>query len=61
MYGPAVFPLALRAVAKLAGVGVPVIGAGGVYQPEDAVAMLGAGALAVQIDTALWKGFKITI
>lgn len=56
MYGPGVFPLALRAVEKLAGFGIPVIGAGGVYQPEDVEAMLGAGAFAVQVDAVLWRG-----
>jgi len=56
MYGPAILPMALRAVEKLAGAAIPVIGAGGVYQPEDVEAMLGAGALAVQVDAALWRG-----
>ena len=56
MYGPAVFPLALRAVEKLARAGNPIIGAGGVYNPENVKSMLDAGALAVQIDTALWRG-----
>lgn len=56
MYGPSVFPLALRAVQKLADSGIPVIGAGGVYQPEDVEAMLGAGALAVQMDSVMWRG-----
>ena len=55
MYGPGVFPLALRAVEVLAGSGIPVIGAGGVYHPEDAAAMLEAGALAVQLDARLWQ------
>jgi len=56
MYGPGVFPLALRVVKKLAGSGIPIIGAGGVYQPRDIEAMLGAGALAVQVDAVLWRG-----
>ncbi len=56
MYGPGVFPLALRAVEKLAGLGIPVIGAGGVYQRRDVEAMLGVGALAVQVDAILWRG-----
>lgn len=57
VYGPAVFPLALEMVKSLAGMGVPVIGAGGVYQPADVEAMLAAGAIAVQIDVALWRGW----
>jgi dihydroorotate dehydrogenase (NAD+) catalytic subunit len=56
MYGPSVFPLALRTVEKLAELGIPVIGAGGVYQAQDVNAMLEAGALAVQVDTILWRG-----
>lgn len=56
MYGPAVFPLALRAVKKLAGLGIPVIGGGGVYQAQDVDAMLEAGARAVQVDSVLWRG-----
>ena len=59
MYGPGVFPLALRAVEKLAGSGIPVIGAGGVYQPRDMEAMLGAGAFAVQVDAVLWRGAAV--
>lgn len=55
MYGPAVFPLALRAVEKLARAGNPIIGAGGVYRPEDVESMLVAGALAVQVDAVLWR------
>jgi dihydroorotate dehydrogenase len=56
MYGSGVFPLALRAVESLAGCGVPVIGAGGVYQQRDLEAMLAAGAFAVQVDAVLWRG-----
>jgi hypothetical protein len=58
MYGPGILPLALRAVGKLAGSGIPVIGAGGVYWPEDVDAMLEAGAFAVQVDAVLWRGGK---
>jgi dihydroorotate dehydrogenase (NAD+) catalytic subunit len=59
LYGPAVFPLALEIVKVLAHQGVTVIGAGGVYQPAGVEAMLAAGAIAVQIDTALWRGWQI--
>lgn len=59
MYGPAVFPLALRVVEKLAGLEIPVIGAGGVYQAQDVDAMLEAGAGAVQVDTVLWRGTNV--
>jgi dihydroorotate dehydrogenase (NAD+) catalytic subunit len=54
--GPATFPLALEALARIAALGVPVIGAGGVYQRRDIDAMLGAGAIAVQLDSVLWRG-----
>jgi dihydroorotate dehydrogenase (NAD+) catalytic subunit len=56
LYGPAVFPLALRAVEQLGALGTPVIGAGGVYRLDQAKAMLRAGAAAVQLDVVLWRG-----
>jgi dihydroorotate dehydrogenase len=56
MYGPGVFPLALRTTEILAWQGIPVIGAGGVYKKSDIQSMLDAGALAVQLDAALWQG-----
>ncbi len=61
LYGPGVYPLALAAVRALAPLEVPIIAGGGVYSPEDARAMLAAGAAAVQLDTVLWrgKGFEI--
>jgi len=55
-YGPALFPLALAAVQVLAKSGLPVIGACGVYRPEDIEAMFAAGALAVQLDAVIWRG-----
>jgi dihydroorotate dehydrogenase (NAD+) catalytic subunit len=56
LYGPALFPQALAAVQALARGGIPVIGAGGVYSAAQAEAMLQAGAIAVQLDAALWRG-----
>jgi dihydroorotate dehydrogenase (NAD+) catalytic subunit len=56
LYGPAVFPIALRLVDDLSRMGVPVIGAGGIYTKEHADAMLAAGALAVQLDSVFWRG-----
>lgn len=56
MYGPGVYPLALEAVGAISEVGVPVIGAGGIYSRADADAMLAAGAFAVQLDSVLWSG-----
>jgi dihydroorotate dehydrogenase (NAD+) catalytic subunit len=55
LYGPAIFPMALREVKELARMGIPVIGAGGIYTEEHKDAMLKAGALAVQMDSILWR------
>ena len=57
LFGPALYPLALAAVHALAGAGAatPVIGAGGVYTPAQAQAMRSAGAMAVQLDSVLWR------
>lgn len=53
--GPAIRPLALRAVHEVARAmpDVPVFGVGGVASGEDAVEMLLAGAWAVQVGTAM--------
>jgi dihydroorotate dehydrogenase (NAD+) catalytic subunit len=56
LYGPALFPQALAAVRSLAQTGVPVIGAGGIYSQVQVQSMLSAGALAVQLDSVLWRG-----
>jgi dihydroorotate dehydrogenase (NAD+) catalytic subunit len=55
LYGPAIFPLALALVRSLVKTGLPVIGAGGVYRRADALAFLSAGAIAVQMDSVLWR------
>lgn len=54
LYGPAVFPQALAAVQGLTRTGIPVIAAGGVISMSDVQTMLDAGAMAVQLDVALW-------
>jgi dihydroorotate dehydrogenase (NAD+) catalytic subunit len=56
LYGPALFPQALAVVKQLSQVGIPVIGAGGLYSTEQSSAMLSAGAFAVQLDSLLWRG-----
>lgn len=56
LYGPAIFPQALEVVRQCANAGFPVIGAGGVEGQAQTEAMLAAGAVAVQMDVALWKG-----
>jgi dihydroorotate dehydrogenase (NAD+) catalytic subunit len=55
LYGPAVFPFALRAVATIRDqLRVPILASGGVYQAEQAAALLRAGAATVQLDGVLW-------
>jgi dihydroorotate dehydrogenase (NAD+) catalytic subunit len=52
--GPAIKPIALRAVHDIAGAlpGVPIVGTGGVSRGIDAVEMMIAGASAVGVGTA---------
>jgi len=58
--GPAVFPLALRAVWEAAGaVEIPVIGCGGISRPQDALSMILAGASAVEVGTALFVDSRL--
>lgn len=53
--GPAIFPLALRMVWETVGLtGLPVVGCGGVSGPEDTLAMLMAGASAVEVGTSMF-------
>jgi dihydroorotate dehydrogenase (NAD+) catalytic subunit len=55
LYGPAVFPVALRAVTVLKEhLSGPILAAGGVYRSEQVAALLSAGASAVQLDGVLW-------
>jgi dihydroorotate dehydrogenase (NAD+) catalytic subunit len=55
LYGPSTFPRALETVYSAAKLGLPIIGAGGIWTREHAEAMISAGALAVQVDAALWN------
>lgn len=55
LYGPSLFPQTLETVYAAARIGLPIIGAGGVWTKENAEAMISTGALAVQIDTVLWN------
>lgn len=57
LYGPSLFPRTLETIYSAAKLGLPIIGAGGVWTKANADAMLAAGALAVQVDAALW-GFS---
>jgi dihydroorotate dehydrogenase len=58
IFGPALFPRSLKAVHSAARLGLPVIGAGGVYTFENVDVMLAAGALWVQMDAGLWLPSK---
>jgi len=55
LFGPSLFPQSLDIVQSAAKLGIPIIGSGGVWSKENADAMLSAGALAVQVDAALWN------
>ena len=55
LYGPSLFPQSLESVYSAAKIGLPIIGSGGIYSKANADTMLSAGALAVQVDIALWN------
>jgi dihydroorotate dehydrogenase len=55
LLGPALFAQTLDTVQSAAKLGIPIIGAGGVWSKENADTMLSVGALAVQVDAALWN------
>ncbi|HNX39476.1 MAG TPA: dihydroorotate dehydrogenase [Methanothrix sp.] len=58
--GPAVKPVAVRCVYELAArLEIPVIGVGGITTWEDAVEMMMAGASALQVGTALLRGYGV--
>lgn len=54
LYGPSLFPQTLELVRSAAMIGLPIIGAGGVWLEEQAAEMVSAGAVAVQMDAGLW-------
>ena len=55
LLGPSLFPQSLDTVKNAAKLGIPIIGAGGVWTKENADTMLSVGALAVQVDATLWN------
>jgi len=58
--GPAIKPVAVRCVFELSTqLEIPVIGVGGVSTWEDAVELIMAGACAVQVGTALQRGYEV--
>ncbi|MGI5868933.1 MAG: dihydroorotate dehydrogenase [Kiritimatiellia bacterium] len=51
--GPAIHPVAVKLVWEAsAAVDIPIIGMGGISEPEDAIELLAAGATAVAVGTA---------
>jgi dihydroorotate dehydrogenase (NAD+) catalytic subunit len=54
LFGQSQFPRSLELVRSAAMIGMPVIGAGGVWTEQDAADMLSAGAMAVEMDASLW-------
>ena len=55
LYGPGLFAQSFDLLRTAARLGLPVIAGSGVYSEAQAGAMLAGGALAVQVDTVLWK------
>lgn len=56
MYGPALFPRTLAATIRLCQAGIKIIAGGGVYRKQQVDLLLRSGAIAVQLDTVLWRG-----
>jgi dihydroorotate dehydrogenase len=56
VYGRQVLEQAQAVTQNLLAAGIPVVSAGGVFSTADGQQLLDAGALAVQIDIALWRG-----
>jgi dihydroorotate dehydrogenase (NAD+) catalytic subunit len=57
LFGPSLFPLIMAAVQTGRKLGIPIIAGAGVYRHQDAQTLRDAGALAVQLDTVLWRGW----
>lgn len=56
LYGPAFFPRTLAMTRRFSEMGIPVIAGGGIYNQAQVQDLLRAGAIAVQLDTVLWRG-----
>jgi dihydroorotate dehydrogenase (NAD+) catalytic subunit len=56
LYGPGLLPQALVKVQAIGEFGIPVIASAGVYQQRDVESLLNVGAVAVQLDSVLWRG-----
>lgn len=58
--GPAVFPMSLRLVWQVSSaVSIPVIGCGGVSSGNDLLAMVMAGASAVELGTGMFRDIRM--
>ena len=55
LYGPGLFPQSLSLLRSAVRLELPIIAGLGVYTQQQADAMLSSGALALQLDTILWK------
>lgn len=55
LYGPAIFPMMLEILIRLSGRNIPLIAGGGIYSLDQIKVALSAGAVAVQLDTLLWR------
>ncbi|MDY6876834.1 MAG: hypothetical protein SWK90_11630 [Chloroflexota bacterium] len=56
LYGPFVLPLALHTLHRVATlVPVPLVGCGGIHSVADSLALLRAGATAIQVGSVLWR------
>jgi dihydroorotate dehydrogenase len=56
LYGPAILPISIRIVQEMKSQGIPTIASGGIYTQDDIQILLAGGALAVQLDSILWRG-----
>jgi len=61
IYGSALLPQTLMAVNRLKGIGLPIIAGGGVFAEGDMQTLLTAGAVSVQLDLALWRGWEVEV
>jgi dihydroorotate dehydrogenase (NAD+) catalytic subunit len=60
LYGPWLKAQTLRAIGRVAQYAdVPIIGCGGIHNPDDARDFISAGATAVQLDTIVWINPKM--
>ena len=62
VYGPLIKPMVLRLVGRLRRQlpdELPIIASGGIHSPRDARDYIEAGAVAVQVDTAIWAQPKM--